>query len=222
VAGTYTITATDTKGCTVTATTEITQPTRLAITAVGSMIDCSTPKGTITATVTGGTPAYQYSIDGTNFQPSNSFANLNGGTYIITVKDLNLCVGTVTAAVTVADTIKPSFTAIATMVTCTAGTANNDAKMTVSSIVNGTKYQYSEGATFNASAASPAIATIIPVNGVLSNTLANPIENSKQYTIRIYNNNGCYKDVTLGLMKRVCECKTEICVPTLIIKTKTK
>ena len=160
VAGTYTITATDTKGCSTTATTEITQPTKLIIiAAIGSTIDCSTPKGTITATVTGGTPAYQYSIDGTNFQPSNSFANLNGGTYTITVKDLNLCVGTVTAAITVADTVKPTFTsATATMATCTAGNANNDGKLTVTGVVNGISYQYSSGSTFNAPAATPAVA----------------------------------------------------------------
>jgi hypothetical protein len=57
IAGTYAITVTDTKGCSTTVTTEITQPTILVIIAIGSTIDCSTPKGTITATVTGGTPA---------------------------------------------------------------------------------------------------------------------------------------------------------------------
>ncbi|MER0442352.1 SprB repeat-containing protein, partial [Emticicia sp. W12TSBA100-4] len=223
VAGTYMITATDTKGCSTTATTAITQPTKLAITAVGSTIDCSTPKGIITATVTGGTPAYQYSIDGTNFQPSNSFANLNGGTYTITVKDLNLCVGTVTAAITVADTVKPTFTSVtATMATCTAGTANNDGKLTVTGVVNGVNYQYSAGNTFNASTAVPAVAAAIPSNGVLTSSLPNPTANSQFYTIRIFNNNGCYKDVTVELLKRVCECKTEICVPFMINKTKTR
>ncbi len=223
VAGTYTITATDTKGCSTTATTEITQPTKLTITAVGSMIDCSTPKGTITATVTGGTPAYQYSIDGTNFQSSNSFANLNGGTYTITVKDLNLCMGTVTAAITVADTLKPKFTSVtATMATCTAGTANNDGKLTITGVVNGVSYQYSVGSSFNASAAFPTVAAAIPTNGVLANTLTNPTANSQMYTIRIFNNNGCYKDVTVELLKRVCDCKTDICVPILINKTKTR
>lgn len=223
VAGTYTITATDIKGCSVTTTTEITQPTKLTIIAIGSIIDCSTPKGTITATVTGGTPAYQYSIDGTSFQPSNSFANLNGGTYTITVKDLNLCVGAVTAAITLADTVKPTYmSAVATMATCTAGNANNDGKITISGVVNGVSYQYSAGNIFNASAAIPAVATAIPSNGVLSSTLPNPTANSQFYTIRVFNSNGCYKDVTVELLKRVCDCKPEICVPVFIRKIKSK
>ena len=221
-AGAYTITAYDSHGCAVTATTTLTQPSPITVTATGSMIDCSTPKGTVTAVASGGTPTYQFAIDGTNFQPSGIFANLNGATYTITVKDANLCIGTVTAAITVGDTTKPTFIATATMATCTAGNANNDGKITIANVVNGTSYQYSEGAIFNAGSATPAIATIIPVTGILSNSLPNPSGNSAFYTIRVYNGNSCFKDVTIELLKRVCACKTDICVPYSIVKTKSK
>ncbi|WP_435356215.1 SprB repeat-containing protein [Emticicia sp. SJ17W-69] len=221
-AGTYTISVIDNGGCIITTTTTVTQATKIETIAAGSTIDCATPKGVVKATVTGGTPTYQFAIDGINFQPSGNFTNLNGGTYTITAKDANSCIGTATAAITVADTTKPIFNATATMVTCSAGTANNDGKLSISNIVNGVKYQYSLGGTFNAGSASPAVAMAIPTAGILTNGLSNPIGNSQTYTIRVYNNNDCYKDVTVELMKRVCACKGDICIPYKITKTKTR
>ena len=46
--------------------------------------------GSIIVSANGGTPAYQYSINGgTTFQPSPVFSNLSGGNYIVVVKDIN-------------------------------------------------------------------------------------------------------------------------------------
>lgn len=48
--------------------------------------------GTITVTsVTGGNAPYSYSIDGVNFQTSNSFVNLTQGTYTVIVRDASNC-----------------------------------------------------------------------------------------------------------------------------------
>ncbi|MFK7781699.1 T9SS type B sorting domain-containing protein [Psychroserpens sp.] len=48
--------------------------------------------GTITVTdVTGGDAPYSYSIDGMNFQLSNTFSGLTSGTYTITIMDANSC-----------------------------------------------------------------------------------------------------------------------------------
>ena len=48
--------------------------------------------GTITVTsVSGGNAPYEYSIDGVNFQTSNTFNNLTQGTYTIIVKDASGC-----------------------------------------------------------------------------------------------------------------------------------
>ncbi|WP_394991375.1 SprB repeat-containing protein, partial [Emticicia sp.] len=221
-AGTYTVSTIDGNNCTNTVTTTLTQPTKIIVTATGTMIDCTTPKGTVTALASGGTPTYQYSIDGTNFQASGSFANLNGGIYTITVKNINACLGTATAVITVADTVKPTFKATVIPLTCTGGTTNIDGKITISNIVNGIKYQYSAGGTFNAGTATPTIATTIPPSGILSNSLPNPSGNSQIYTIRVYNNNDCFKDVTVELMKHVCACKVDICLPYKITKTKSR
>lgn len=219
-AGTYTVSVIDNGGCKITTTTTITQGSKIEALARGSIIDCTTPKGNIKASASGGTPTYQFSIDGTNFQPSENFANLNVGTYTITAKDANSCIGTTTTAITVADTTKPTFSATATMVTCSAGTANFDGKLSISNVVNGVKYQYSMGGTFNAGIGSPAVPMAIPSSGLITNGISNPNGNSQTYTFRVFNNNDCYKDMTVELIKRVCICKVDNCVPFRITKTK--
>ncbi len=57
--------------------------------------------GTITATGAGGTPPYQYSINGVDYQAAGSFTSLNGGTYTVWVKDANGC--TITKVVSITD-----------------------------------------------------------------------------------------------------------------------
>lgn len=46
---------------------------------------------TVTITVAGGTPAYEYSLDGFFWQPSNIFTNVKRGTYTIYVRDSLNC-----------------------------------------------------------------------------------------------------------------------------------
>ncbi len=50
---------------------------------------CGKTDGSLTASVVNGTPPYTYSIDGVNFQSSNTFNGLSAGNYTLTVKDLN-------------------------------------------------------------------------------------------------------------------------------------
>ena len=53
---------------------------------------CGSSNGSIQLIVSGGTPPYQYSIDGgSNFQTSNSFSALPANTYYILVKDASAC-----------------------------------------------------------------------------------------------------------------------------------
>ncbi|WCO03127.1 T9SS type B sorting domain-containing protein [Psychroserpens ponticola] len=62
--------------------------------------------GTITVTdIIGGDAPYTYSIDGVNFQASNTFTNLTVGTYTITIQDANSCTS-VTNDITI-DTLNP-------------------------------------------------------------------------------------------------------------------
>lgn len=108
---------------------------------------CGGNDGTITATATGGTSPYQFSIDGVNFQISNVFSGLATGLYTITLKDANGF--TATTTIFVPETCI-NVNAIVTDATC----GNNNGKITASaSASNGTApYQYSiDGVNFQSS-----------------------------------------------------------------------
>ena len=92
-AGTYTIYVKDNNGCINTiANINIMEPAPLTISAITQPASCNGgADGVITATAGGGNSGYQYSIDGVNFQASNSF-NVIAGNYILTVKDQNNCI----------------------------------------------------------------------------------------------------------------------------------
>lgn len=60
---------------------------------------CGQSNGSITALAAGGTPPYQYSINGVSFQPGGTFSNLPPGQFAVTVRDANLCITTQTGIV---------------------------------------------------------------------------------------------------------------------------
>ena len=91
-AGAYTVTMTDNSGCVATANVSITQPTALSGTLAAVNVSCNgSCNGSITVTPAGGTPPYQYSINGGAFQVSNTFTALCNGTYAVTIRDANNC-----------------------------------------------------------------------------------------------------------------------------------
>lgn len=55
--------------------------------------------GEIMATASGGTQPYMFSLDGTNFQGSDTFTGLAPDEYIVTVKDANGCTDDVMATI---------------------------------------------------------------------------------------------------------------------------
>lgn len=116
-AGNYTVTVTDSKGCSIVATYTITQPTVIAINIVKTDISCfGLSNGSATATASGGTAPYSYS-----WSPSGGTAatasGLSVGTYTVTVTDFRGCTRTNTISIT-----QP--VAISTTVTSTPETCN--------------------------------------------------------------------------------------------------
>ena len=99
-AGTYTVTVTDVRGCTGSASVIITQPPALTAAMAHTNDKCNgNSNGTATVTAGGGTPAYTYAwapSGGTNAIASN----LSAGTYTVTVTDANGCTKTASATVT--------------------------------------------------------------------------------------------------------------------------
>ncbi len=105
-AGTYLVTAKDLNGCTGSANFTLTAPnpctgvTITVSTTAAPNIPCETSNtGMITASASGGTGIYTYSLNGGTFQSSGVFNNLLAGNYNVVAKDGNGCSGTTTQAV---------------------------------------------------------------------------------------------------------------------------
>ena len=113
----------------------------------------------------------------------------------------------------------PSFRAMTVPVTCTTNTPQANGKLVISEFDPSFTYQYSLGTQFNPSASLSGSAQTIPTDGVLVNNLPNP-GSSQSYTVRVYNNSGCFRDVTTTLVPTACACLADACVPFVIQKNK--
>jgi len=92
-AGTYTLIIEDQANCRDTITSIVAEPAELILGPVDSMnIACTGGfSGSITVQATGGTPNYEYSIDGTTWVSSGTFMNLGAGSYTLQARDQNDC-----------------------------------------------------------------------------------------------------------------------------------
>ena len=137
-AGIYTITVQDNNLCTFIITITISQPsTDLSLSIVESTdVMCGgMSTGIIEVAGSGGTPPYQYSINGGPYQVSSVFGSLAAGTYTITVRDAALS----TAALTTSLTEPPvlDLTLTSTNNVCYGGSSG-----TVTALVNGGQGPY--------------------------------------------------------------------------------
>ncbi len=129
------------------------------------------------------------------------------GTYSYRVEAVNSSDGVCTAEQTVNLVINsvPIATAMATDATCNTSnsTSNNDGSIALAGFSSTDTYLYSPGMTFEAGNSMPAAATTIPANGIIVNNLANPSV-SQDYTVRIFNNSGCFVDRVVSLNEVDC------------------
>ena len=105
-AGDYTVTVTDSKGCTATLTVTITSPAALVLSTAITHPTCPPnaqnpgvgSDGAIDLSVTGGTGPYTYAWTGPNLYTATTqdISNLIAGDYTVIVTDTNLCTATVT------------------------------------------------------------------------------------------------------------------------------
>ena len=175
--GSYNITVKDVGGCIATTSVTITQPTQVVITPSSIPVKCfGTATGTINVAGSGGTPAYTYNLNGGSYQASTVFANQNAGTYIMGIKDANLCTTTQTVTIT-----QPTALAISVSsqnANCTAANGVGSATVTGGSPI----YTYTWTGTGGAAATS---------NGLIGGN----------YTVTATDANGCVisSPVTIGI-----------------------
>ncbi|MBL4703469.1 MAG: PKD domain-containing protein, partial [Flavobacteriales bacterium] len=108
---------------------------------------CAGNDGTITVTATGGSGAYEYSIDGgTTFQPSGTFTTLTANTYNVVVNDLSTGCTSTTSQTLNAAPGGLTVTTVETQESCAGG----DGTITITVTGGSGSYEYSidGGATF--------------------------------------------------------------------------
>ncbi|MEM7485308.1 MAG: T9SS type B sorting domain-containing protein [Bacteroidota bacterium] len=146
-AGSYAIEVRDVldNSCTVTLNQTISEPNALVTTAsVTEVATCSNGGATITASVTGGTPAYEYQLEDnvggiiTAYQTSAVFSGLAAGDYIVRTRDTNSCEDPIDTAIAVVGPTPITFTS--TPIACYSG--NNDGSIIVSVTAGNGDYQF--------------------------------------------------------------------------------
>lgn len=187
-AGNYTLTVTDFNGCVLTRTVAITNiPGPTAITGTTTVAGCNLSNGTYNVTgVTGGTPAYSYSVDGV--ATASLTTGLAAGTHSISVSDLNGCLFTTTFNIGTAN--GPTT---ATIVTSNASCGSANGSATVTAVSGGlAPYQYS----FNGGAFGAGNTTSGLVAGTYSVTIKDANSCTLTVTYNVLNNSGPTASVT--------------------------
>jgi gliding motility-associated-like protein len=146
-AGNYSVTMTDANTCTAAANVTITAPTAISATAAVTNASCNnTCNGAIAVTASGGTPGYQYSLNGAPNQVSNNYSALCDGAYVVRVTDANGCFINVNANITEPPVLNIN---LVSTVPASCGVANGS--LTVSASGGTPGYQFTVGAVTQAS-----------------------------------------------------------------------
>lgn len=174
-AGSYTVIATDTEGCTETATVTLTNPPTIALSTSSTNASCATSAdGSGTVIASGGTPGYTYLWNTTPPQSTATATALNPGTYSVTVTDANNCQQS--ASVTVGMNAGMTLSTSTVSVSCFGG-SNGSATVSVSGGTGPYSYAWSTTptqttATANSLAAGTYTVTVTDANGCQQTTSA--------------------------------------------------
>ena len=125
----------------------ISAPAAVAASPVGTDALCFGGTGSITVTASGGTGAYQFSLDGGAFQASGNFPNVTVGAHNVVARDINLCLSPA-APVTISAPAAVAANPVGTDALCFGGTGS----ITVTASGGTGTYQFSlDGGAFQAS-----------------------------------------------------------------------
>lgn len=187
-AGTYSVTITDFNGCVLTRTVNVTNiPGPTAIIGSSTLAGCNLSNGTYSVTgVTGGTPAYTYSVDGV--ATAALATGLSAGAHTILVRDANGCTYTTTFTINTAN--GPTN---ATIITSNASCGSANGSATVTAVTGGlAPYQYS----FNAAPFTGGTTSSSLPAGTYSVTIKDANSCTVTVTYNVLNNSGPTASVT--------------------------
>jgi gliding motility-associated-like protein len=166
-AGSYTCYLHDANGCSTSQVVSVTQPAPIAFSVSTTPVSCNGgSNGSASLTVSGGTPAYQYSWSAGTGASTSTISGLSAATDSFRITDSHGCVARGTVTIT-----QPSALTTSTSTT-PASCRNNNGNATVS--VSGGKKPY----TYSW---SPGAATGATASGLISGT----------YTCTVIDSNGC-------------------------------
>ena len=196
-AGNYQVVVTDANGCSIQESTVITQPaSALNVTEGSNNVVCyGGNNGTIQVNVSGGSSPYSYNwSDGSTAQ---NRAGLQAGNYVVTVKDANTCIATISVAIAQpasALSVTPQSSAIKCF-----GGATGSISLNVEGGTLPYSYNWGGGVTSaarNNLTTGVYTASVTDANGcstVLTDSIAQPA--SAVHVSVIQNNVGCYGDM---------------------------
>jgi len=178
--GNYTITTTDSGGCSVTDTFTITAPGNPTLTLDPATDLCYDPATgvTLNANVAGGVAPYSYSLNGGANQSSNVFANLTPGAYTVVVTDSYGCTATSNTV-----TIEPQLTTTGVLTKELDCTVSPDAVIDIT--INGGYAPFSYQVNGGGSTA------------VVGNTFTYTTAVDGSFTFLITDNEGCTAQTTI-------------------------
>lgn len=139
---TYTVTGTNTNGCTNTAQMQITVNQRPTITGIVSHENCQDGNGAINITVTGGQPPYSYVWS--NGSTSQNISGLNDGNYTVTVTTAFNCTQTFSATINPFIPLSASINIHSLVIFCE-NISNGEAHVIASNGKPPYNYQWSNG-----------------------------------------------------------------------------
>lgn len=157
-AGTYSVTVTDSHGCSTTQTATLTNPSNSVSVTVanGTTSSCGVSDGALTAVASNGATPYSYTWSTTPVQTGATASNLAGGTYRVTVTDAGGC--STTAQATVIEPGAPSANTSVTANTCFGGSTGS-ASVSVSGGSGNYTYTWSQSVSSGSSASNLAAGT---------------------------------------------------------------